>query len=188
MPKVCIPSVQVTNITDREEGPQLQNPNGLPDPSEGSEAWRYTTIERLELAIKEKGSPNNIVESHTKWVKMTVEELVETLIIAINPSERSRLKVEMEKLVKVVTPFAIDLARQRCRMEFFYPKQNVALKDSELDVVNNRNRRETKRVGMKVALVIAPGLKKIGDVRGGFQNKDKDTALICPAEVFLDPN
>ena len=179
----------MTYIIDHSEGALLQKPNGLPEPSEGSEAWRYTTIERLVAAMKEKEVPNKIADSYNKWVKMTVEKMVETVIIAVNASERPRLKGEMEKLVKMMTHLAVDLARQRSRMEFFYLMPNSALKDSEVAMVNNRNRREmSRRAGMKVSLVIAPGLKKIGYGRGGFLNGDKDTTVICPAEVFLDSN
>jgi len=93
----------------------------------------------------------------------------------------------MEKLLKSMVPLAIELAKQRCRMEFFYIKSNSPLNGSELELVNNRNRRITeRRPNMRAALVIAPGLRKIGDIRGGFLNGDKDTILICPVEVFLD--
>ena len=139
--------------------------------------------------MNEKEVPNKTADSHKKWFQVTIEKMVETVIIAVNESERPRIKKEMEKLVKAMTFLAIDLARQRARVEFFYLTPNSALKESDVDVVNNRNRRETsKRAGMKIALVIAPGLKKIGDDRGGFWNGGKDTTVICPAEVFLDSN
>ena len=156
---------------------------GLPEASEASETWKYTTMERLEAAMRERES-NEITESYNNWKKATAEELVEAIAVAVGSTERSRLKAGMEKLLKDAFLLAIHLGKQRCRMEFFYLTPGTVLQESDLRAIKNRDRKVTEtNAGSTIALAISPGLKRFGDSRGGFSSKD--SSVVCQAEVFL---
>ena len=141
-------------------------------------------MERLEAAMKERGS-NEITESYNSWKKATAEDLVAAIAVAVSSTEQSRLRTGMEKLLKEAFLLAIDLAKQRCRMEFFYPAPDMVLKESDIKAIKNRDRKITEtKAGSTIALIIAPGLKRVGDPRGGFSSKD--SSVVCQAEVFLN--
>ena len=161
---------------------------GWPKAEALAEKWRYTTVGRLRRALSASGTRYNqdlqIQNSYDNNISTVRDQLASLL------SSRSDgtydLGIRLQKFLTKASEFATLLALERCRVHVFLPsalgprtKRDPGERGDYQDVYPGD---ETKIPYGTAEFVVAPGLVKEGNSRGG---KLEDRETLSKAKVYF---
>lgn len=135
-----------------------------PEPSSRSEMWRYVTFETLRndlMGTQPAGKLRDSYETHMAKTRAAISE-------AFSRVFSDYKETEIWKIVDKAFLLAFDFGIQRCRLQFFAPSPGelISTRDPKTHVDLNKGNEEGLSQG-EVQLAIRPGVRRIGDGRGG---------------------
>ena len=150
--------------------------NGIPLPSEMGERWKSLTATHLaNMHGEDERQSREVLSKACKALLVMLEPLSE-------PSEGTGAWIGLAtKVIKAAAKLADNMARQRCRLEFFCPlisqlrKEDLASLQRRKDIADVRS----EFVGIPL-FVVVPGLRKLGD---GWAQNLEEASLLVPAHV-----
>lgn len=118
-----------------------------------------------------------------KSYERNVAKILQSLSEVLSRVSSQDRQTDLRNIVDKACLLALDCGEQRCRLEFFTPslqhkvsRQNT----STYQDVNGDN--EPSLAEGSVLLVVSPGLRRTGDVRGDSLD---EVLNLCPAAVYL---
>jgi hypothetical protein len=148
--------------------------DGIPLPSEMGERWKSLTATHLaNMQGEDERQKREVLSNACKALLAMLEPLSK-------PSKGAEAWIGLaSKVIKAAATLADNMARQRCRLEFFCPlisqlrKEDLASLQRRKDIADVR----TESVGFPL-FVVAPGLQKLGD---GWAQNLEEASLLVPA-------
>ncbi|KIW64727.1 hypothetical protein PV04_09641 [Phialophora macrospora] len=160
-----------------------------PDPDPLAEKWRYTTVDRLRQAQGLFTAPHNqqqeIQTSYHARMSTLTSTLSSLFSIPSFDSNSQGLATRLQELLKQASEFAIHMGIQRRRVRVFLP--STVGPPGRLDpeyVKDVYPGSELEMARATAEFVVAPGLVKEGNTRGG--NLQERMAL-TKAVVYFNP-
>jgi len=139
----------------------------VPDPESSAEKWRYTTIERLQTALKNKQS----TQESDRQIRQSYQENVLNLEQSISTwLAQMGAFIEMEKIqdiVKTACEFALIIAVERCRVQLYAPSPGEDMKSGAEGILDATPGYAAVDQRRTVQFIVEPGLVKNGNARGG---------------------
>ena len=147
--------------------------DNIPLPSEMGERWKSLTATHLANMLGEdKRQERDVLSKACKSLLAMLEPLSK-------PSKGTDAWIGLtSKVITAAATLTDNMARQRCRLEFFCPliselrKEDLASLQRRQDIADVRN----ESVGVPMFLVV-PGLRKLGD--GWAQNLEEASLLVA---------
>jgi hypothetical protein len=162
-------------IEDRMNGSAFT----LPEPGSRSEMWRYVTFETLKkdlMGTSPLAELRNSYETHKAKTRAAISEDFSRVF----PEDK---ETEIWKIVDKSFSLALEFGIQRCRLQFFAPVPGEFISTQDAGTYVDLNKGNEEGLNQReVQLAIRPGVRRIGDGRGG---SFATVANVIPAGVYL---
>ncbi|OCK81695.1 hypothetical protein K432DRAFT_403556 [Lepidopterella palustris CBS 459.81] len=165
---------------------QTQSGGGFtwPEPDILSEKWRYTTFETLRRDLDQTNTNRHaaskqIMRSYQDN-SSTVKNVLSAGVAKVTSEDKD---ADISSIVDEACSLALDFGIERCRLQLTAPQPNELVSMFNPGAYEDHNdRNDPSLTEGIVELVISPGLRKMGDGRGGRLDQVID---LCPAAIYM---
>ena len=153
----------------------------LPKPDSVTEKWRSTMFETIRLGLSEAaGLHSSSAELKQAYNDNYVDacERLQNLFDQIVSTDKSG---EIKLVASKAQGLAVDIGISRARLDLTLPAPQRPITQAMCAFEDCRERGIHGSERGVVELLVAPGLRKTGDIRGGAMDKSADLlpALVC---------
>lgn len=158
-----------------------------PKPQLLAEKWRYTTTERLKRLLDSSNTPQAQYQQARASYQSNISSLIASLAGLFSSHSKTNnaqgLSARLHDLLDQASRFAILISSERCRVRVFLPSGLGARSRRESkDVKDVYPGNETEMPYGTAEFVVAPGLSKEGNSRGG---KLEERDVLSKAVVYF---